>query len=166
MVSHKEPHLTRIFSHYPGVAQIAPDGDCLYNAFAAQLRHAGLPAVAETPAGASKALRRRVGEYLLAHQAEFQPFVFHDDAPVDDAGYRRYVETLMTTNVWGGHTELQVLASLFQRPIQVFMAGEPTLTVGEQFAGAPLRLSYHKHMYALGEHYNSVIAAMAAPDSA
>jgi OTU domain-containing protein 6 len=46
----------------------------------------------------------------------------------------------------------------------VYSATAPVLKMGEEFSepgGAgggtgPLRLSYHKHYYALGEHYNSI----------
>jgi OTU domain-containing protein 6 len=35
--------------------------------------------------------------------------------------------------------------------------GMPTVKMGEDFAGEPLRVSYHRHAYGLGEHYNSLL---------
>ena len=70
--------------------------------------------------------------------------------------------------------ELQVLATVLQRPIevssphftghplneicvlQVVQAEGPPMVLGEQFAQKPLILTYHRHAYGLGEHYNSV----------
>lgn len=53
----------------------------------------------------------------------------------------------------------QALSSALQVPMQVFSAASPPLLVGEDHEGAPLRLTYHEHYYALGSHYNSVVPA-------
>ena len=31
----------------------------------------------------------------------------------------------------------------------------PVMQIGEDFPGEPLTITYHRHMYGLGEHYNS-----------
>jgi OTU domain-containing protein 6 len=50
-----------------------------------------------------------------------------------------------------------VLSQIFQVPITVYMADAPPVKIGEGFAGPALLLSYHRHMYALGEHYNALV---------
>jgi OTU domain-containing protein 6 len=55
---------------------------------------------------------------------------------------------------------LQALSQALRVPITVYAADGADLTMGEEFGRAhddPLRLSFHRHYYALGEHYNSVV---------
>ena len=54
--------------------------------------------------------------------------------------------------------ELLALATVLGRPLTVIQGeGQESLVVGEDQKGEPLTLTYHRHMYGLGEHYNSVI---------
>lgn len=53
----------------------------------------------------------------------------------------------------------QALSSALEVPMEVFSASSPLLLLGENYEGAPLRLTYHEHYYALGAHYNSVVPA-------
>jgi hypothetical protein len=48
----------------------------------------------------------------------------------------------------------------FQVPIDVMQAdGQPVCVADDDFKDAkPLRISYHRHQYASGEHYNSLHA--------
>jgi len=86
--------------------------------------------------------------------------------------------------MWGGHLELQALAGALKVPITVYEAtadnfvakvhhGMPFLGCSPHYRthsdflltrlkeddceGEPLELSYHRHMFSLGEHYNSVV---------
>jgi OTU domain-containing protein 6 len=72
---------------------------------------------------------------------------------------------------WGGHIEIQAISASLRKAIFVYSADAPTIKMGEQFLDingddttgygtslSPLRLTYHKHYYALGEHYNSAVA--------
>lgn len=52
----------------------------------------------------------------------------------------------------------QALCSALEVPIEVFSATAPTVKLGEEFDGTPLRISFHDHYYALGAHYNSIVA--------
>lgn len=65
--------------------------------------------------------------------------------------------------VWGGQLEIRALAASLRRVVTVFDAEAPTLTMGDGDEEAdgrpPLLLSYHRHYFALGEHYNSVVVA-------
>lgn len=54
---------------------------------------------------------------------------------------------------------VQALSKGLGVPIEVFSAMSPPLVLGDEFEGAPLRLSFHEHYYALGAHYNSVVPA-------
>lgn len=73
--------------------------------------------------------------------------------------------------MWGGHPEIRALSCTLGLPITVYQEGAHPLHIAptgkaETFkrTGAyatrqevALRLSFHKHYYALGEHYNSVV---------
>jgi len=98
------------------------------------------------------------------------------------AAVARYAARLASTAQWGGHPELRALACTLGRPIVVYQAGaapwqmapdaDAMLVAGRTGTGggvvAPLRLSFHKFYYGLGEHYNSVVprAARAAAGGA
>ena len=146
------------------VKEVISDGNCLYRAFADQLR---FTATATAATGGHSAtcclpdfsdLRTLAAEYMTAHADEFAPFVGCD---ADSAEYREYVANVgrSTGEVeWGGQLEIRALCSATQRAALIYDAAAPVLTMGEDFlsAGPPLRLSYHRHYFHLGEHYNSV----------
>ena len=50
------------------------------------------------------------------------------------------------------------LTHVLKTPIRVHSAESPPLLMGPDYESAgvePLQVTYHKHFYALGEHYNS-----------
>lgn len=59
---------------------------------------------------------------------------------------------------WGGQVEIQALCACLQRSIWIYSADThaPILKMGSFDECPPLRISYHRQYYALGEHYNSV----------
>jgi OTU-like cysteine protease len=91
--------------------------------------------------------------------------------------FEQYVDNVRNSAEWGGHLELRALSIALQRPIHVYSVqqGKEPLIVQEEeeeegtshnknenssatTANAnPIRLSYHLHYYALGEHYNQVV---------
>lgn len=51
------------------------------------------------------------------------------------------------------------MSHVLKRPIEVIQAKGPVIIVGEEYKDkgfCPVTLTYHRHMYGLGEHYNSV----------
>ena len=54
--------------------------------------------------------------------------------------------------------ELQALAGALKAPIVVYEAAADEFVAKEDGCeGDAIELSYHRHMYSLGEHYNSVV---------
>lgn len=130
------------------IVEIPSDGNCLYRAVAA---HSG---------SNYQETRKLCADTLLKNEAEFAPFCEYDDNKVPD--FRRYVERVRSSSDWGGHLELRVLSVALQKHILVYSAQtkEPLLIRpdgGEADDDKPIRLSYHLHYYALGEHYNQVV---------
>jgi OTU domain-containing protein 6 len=99
---------------------------------------------------------------LTAHEADFAPFCEYDD---ETDTFSSYVNAVRNSSQWGGHLELRALSLALNRPIFVFSADtvaskEPLVIDGRTEkvdAEEPIRLSYHLHYYALGEHYNMVV---------
>jgi OTU domain-containing protein 6 len=55
--------------------------------------------------------------------------------------------------------ELRALTQFLQQPIEVIQAEGPSVLIGDEFAKHKLVITYHRHYYGLGEHYNSTKAA-------
>ncbi|KAJ1309705.1 hypothetical protein OPQ81_006470 [Rhizoctonia solani] len=114
------------------MVEIQPDGHCLYTAVADQLAILGLiPPSAVHPS----TTRNAAADYMLAH-----PRLFYT------------IPTLHRGRRW---CRLRV-------PIHVIQRGPPRVVVHHPEGGqvvkpdATVKISYHRHMYGLGEHYNSL----------
>ena len=85
---------------------------------------------------------------------------------------------------WGGHLEIRALSMALQHPVYIYSTQQlipviidgttcnsshndhhhhddndntTTTTTTNNYEKEPIRLSYHLHYYALGEHYNEVV---------
>jgi len=139
------------------VLEVAADGNCLYRSVADQLRRLR-PELHEWTLPANRAheeVRSICASSLREREETYSPFAELKDNE-DFAGYCDRVEHSCD---WGGHLELRALADALQAPIHVYRAEEDALVLGGESndGGAPLKVAYHRHYYALGEHYNSVI---------
>ena len=107
------------------------------------------------------------------------------DIDNNNTTYEDYCDAVERTHgadgapVWGGQLELQALSQTLNRTIEVYSADAPVLTMNEDACAGwqetatvqqnshddgddtqalpPLRVSFHRHYFALGEHYNSII---------
>ncbi|EPQ28510.1 uncharacterized protein PFL1_03813 [Pseudozyma flocculosa PF-1] len=149
--------------------EITPDGHCLYAAVADQLMFRGKSSSKVD----YKQTRKATADMMRQHPDDFVPFISDSDeymAGIDnkEAGHTdegkaqtnhflRYCDAIESTGVWGGQPEILALSRAFQTQINVVQAGSPVLKVGEgEYQGEPLTISYHRKMYGLGEHYNSL----------
>lgn len=154
--------------------EINPDGHCLYAAVADQLN---LRNKATQPTD-YKAARKATAEEMRTHPDEYKPFISDSDEHMagiinKEAGtlnseqaqqkyFLDYCSAVENTGVWGGQPEILALSRAFRTQINVVQAGVPVLKVGEgEYEGEPLLISYHRKMYGLGEHYNSLRPASA-----
>lgn len=100
---------------------------------------------------------------MQKNEAEFAPFCEYDEENIPD--FAHYVESVRNSSEWGGHLELRALSLALQKHIIVYSAQskDPLLIKPEHATveddADPIRLSYHLHYYALGEHYNQVVSA-------
>lgn len=155
------------------VHQVTPDGHCMFSAVADQLALLGiLP-----PDQATFAVcRLAAANYIHSHPNDFIPFlpsVGGEDATgatantgiMGRAEFDTYCATIRDTAAWGGEPEILALSSAFNVPIHVVQGGEPPVVVHQPADSASggdntdknvVRISYHRKLYGLGEHYNSL----------
>ncbi|WVQ93878.1 hypothetical protein IAU59_000956 [Kwoniella sp. CBS 9459] len=165
------------------IYEIAPDGHCMYSAIADQLGQIGVIPLPESTN--YQVTRKTAANFMLSHPDDFMPFLpsitgedsagATDDGVITEAGFKKYCQLVAETGEWGGEPEIQALSRAFNVPIHVFQRGPPTVVshggtvdafggamTPEQSAAAGdkvVRISYHKRMYGLGEHYNSLRVA-------
>lgn len=136
------------------IFDVDPDGNCMYNAVAVNLH-------GHTSEETLQKLRVNTSKYMLEHMDDFLPFTSNnttgDMLSVEE--YKEYCNDIKETNSWGGELELRAISQINHIPIEVYQAHGPKLLIGEEFKGDPIRLSYHRHQYGLGEHYNALIDA-------
>lgn len=141
------------------VHEIDADGDCLYKAVAHQL------SLAEDSDDklSHQEIRDRTSEHMLNNAASFQPFLLDDQGDlVSETEFKNYCQRISKTKEWGGHLELTAISQFTNKPIHIYQAGNKRPIVIEPLNGTskrPILLSFHKHLYRLGEHYNSLVAA-------
>lgn len=154
------------------IHEINPDGHCLFSAIGDQLAFLNIipPAQAGYPA-----VRYAASNYIYTHPDDFLPFLpsieGEDGIGATSAGFmspaafERYCVTIRDTAVWGGEPEILALSRAYNIPIHVIQGCTPPVVVhnptGEPHDGnlrqkRALRISYHRRMYGLGEHYNSL----------
>ncbi|XP_078606780.1 deubiquitinase OTUD6B-like [Branchiostoma floridae x Branchiostoma japonicum] len=134
------------------VKEISSDGHCLYNAVAEQLKQVGDEKSMST-------LRQLTAEYMKSHTDDFLPFLSKHDTgdPYTPEEFEDYCNDIANTAAWGGQLELQALSRILMCSIEVIQAEGPAIKIGEEYdAKLPIILTYHRHMYGLGEHYNTV----------
>ena len=144
------------------IYEIPSDGHCLYNAIAHQLK-----IIRETPLTLHE-LRTKTAVYLKENMNEFLPFISNPDSDdiLSPEQYEKYCNDVADTSAWGGAIELQVLSHVLKCPIEVIQASGAPYVVGSDYNNdKKMTLTYHRHMYELGAHYNSVTNYVAEEES-
>lgn len=133
--------------------EIPSDGNCLYCAI-----DYAQAAVGREEMG-YQTLRLLTSQFLKKNCSEFLPFL-SDPATGDTFSkeqYEEYCDQIANTSSWGGQVELRALSHILKCPIEVIQAVGPTVVIGEEYKDQKsIILTYHRHMYRLGEHYNAV----------
>ena len=70
---------------------------------------------------------------------------------------------------WGGQLEIRALSCALNKKILIYDAQAPVLTISNNDNNNNdddiIRLTYHRHYFSLGEHYNSVVSVNDSDDS-
>jgi OTU domain-containing protein 6 len=149
------------------IHEINPDGHCLFSAIGDQLALLNIVPAAQAN---YLAVRYAASHYIYTHPNDFLPFLpssdgGHGSGIMSPAEFEQYCVSIRDTGVWGGEPEILALSRAYNVPIHVIQGGSPPVVVHNP-AGAPqeenlrekkvVRISYHRRMYGLGEHYNSL----------
>ncbi|KAL3642750.1 OVARIAN TUMOR DOMAIN-containing deubiquitinating enzyme 5 [Castilleja foliolosa] len=149
------------------INEIKPDGHCLYRAVEDQL---GLQSGGPSPYTYQE-LREMVAAYMRDHASDFLPFFFPEnvtDGENEDSTtevFESYCREIESTAAWGGQLELGALTHCLKKHIMVFSGSFPDVEMGKEYKssdtfGSSVMLSYHRHAFGLGEHYNSVVPVL------
>ncbi|RPA79135.1 OTU-domain-containing protein [Ascobolus immersus RN42] len=131
---------------------ITPDGHCLYSAFSHQLSLLGeVPREGEKEG--YKACREKAAAFMESHREDFEPFL--GDV---DGGFDEYVKKVRDTAEWGGQLEVLALARAYGVVARI-VQGEGRVEVLNEDGDKEKEvwLAYYRHIYSLGEHYNSLV---------
>ncbi|GAA5820254.1 hypothetical protein JCM11251_005545 [Rhodosporidiobolus azoricus] len=138
------------------IKEIDPDGHCMFSAIADQANFLKLSPNKET----YQSTRSHAANYMRAHPDDFLPFLPSEVDPenmMSKDEYARYCDTVEKTAEWGGEPEIRALSLHYQAPIMVIQAGtEAVEHSGDLPKERSMLISYHRKMYGLGEHYNSL----------
>lgn len=133
--------------------EIEADGNCLYNAVDHQLK-------VKTNLGyGTKQLRLETSNHIKSNSTEYLPFLSNVNTGemLTEEEFDKYCFNVANTTNWGGQVELRALSHVVRRPITVIQADSPPLIMGEEYSDQDgLIIAYHRYMYRLGEHFNSV----------
>lgn len=131
---------------------VPSDGDCLYKAVSHQLQ--SIKGTSNTV----QELRVKAASYMKSHKEDFIPFMSNPETfdMLTESEFEEYCKKVENSNDWGGQLEIRALSNVLRCPIKVIQASGPeSIDQGEEFEGPALTITYHRHMYSLGEHYNS-----------
>jgi OTU domain-containing protein 6 len=162
---------TQLFSEGLEVKAVTSDGNCLYRAVADQLTFTAATSSSSSSGSGSgsgsshdyKSLRIVAGSLMRASPFEYAPFLGMEPASPEFDEYCANVEDPMSTE-WGGQVELKAMSAGLERRIWVYDMTAPVLKMGDEWEGSPLKVTYHRHYYSLGEHYNSTKLANGSED--
>lgn len=139
--------------------EVRPDGHCLYAAVASQLN----PTLASVDQPSSdetapfkesyQSIRNTTANFILQNADDFTPFL---DEPLAE-----YVRKLRDTAEWGGHLELQAISKAYGVEVNVLQATGEVIKFGgdNERSHSPIWLSYYRHHFGLGEHYNALVSS-------
>jgi len=134
------------------IKEIPSDGDCLFAGVVHQLGQLSITSSVQK-------LRQQTADELETNVEQYAPFLSNPETGdmLSDSEFKEYCHKMKTTAMWGSQVELKALSIVLKMPITVIQGEGADMTVGEEFSTEPLILTYHRHLHALGEHYNSVI---------
>lgn len=134
------------------VHTIASDGDCLYNAISHQLSLIGKSKNVQE-------LRKDTADYIRRNKDYFINYMTcpQSNEPLSDDQFTKYCDDTENIATWGGQIELQALSNVLEHPIEIIQAVGPSTFQGDNYKTETLIITYHRHIYSLGEHYNSTV---------
>lgn len=133
------------------ILEVAADGHCLFSAIGCQL----------SPPKDHWQLRSLAAKYLTEHRSDFEHFIDSEEISNLETSdkFVEYCRRLESTGLWGGQVELEALSHALDVTITVIQAHGPELNfnINESDTKQRIYLSFHRHAFSLGEHYNALL---------
>lgn len=125
--------------HLLSNSKIPATGNCLYLSVLDQIKSST----------SQMELRKIVSDHIRENQDDYIPFLELD--------LEGYLDALERKAAWGGHVEILAISRIYGRDVEVWKSDGP-LRVGDNETGDAglIRVSFHRHYFGLGEHYNSL----------
>ncbi|KAL7157356.1 hypothetical protein ABFS83_02G072700 [Erythranthe nasuta] len=143
------------------INEIKPDGHCLYRAVENQLSlHSSCTSYTY------QELRKMVADYMRKHSSDFVPFFLSEKAGdgEEEEGsvmerFESYCKEVECSAAWGGQLEIEALTHCLKKHVMIYSGSFPDVEMGKEYKSSEgsIMLSYHRHAFGLGEHYNSVV---------
>jgi OTU domain-containing protein 6 len=131
---------------------IRPDGHCMFSAVAQLIPDATSHQLKGEVDGLLpyQAVRAKAARFISEHPTEFEPFL---EEPID-----QYTKKIQNTAEWGGQLELQAIARAYGIEINVLQADGRVERIesGSDSETDAIWLTYYRHSFGLGEHYNAL----------
>uniref|UniRef100_A0A3B0N142 OTU-like cysteine protease, putative n=1 Tax=Theileria annulata TaxID=5874 RepID=A0A3B0N142_THEAN len=139
------------------IHDIQPDGNCLFKSIEHQLKYYSENGY-NLPKYNYMELRRLIVDHLKSSQNEYESFLaVNNTSDSPSINYLTYCENMLKDGEWGSELEIIVLTKLLNCNIKIHNSYNTIEYNSPNNSGATLNISYHKHQYLLGEHYNSII---------
>ena len=104
-------------------------------------------------------LRQATAGELRENKAEYLPFLPSASGQdmMDEDEFEDYCQKMASqSNAWGSQVELRAVSQVFRLRIEVVQGEGPVVVIGEEFVpDKTVIVTFHKHYFGLGEHYNS-----------
>lgn len=127
----------------------------MYNAIKHQLNLQGLNEYSVDD------LRKLTAHTLRKEKDNYMPFLLNPetDELMNDQEYEQYCIDVELNKKWGSDIELQIISKKLKVNINVYQADGPVIKFNSDklIINNPLLISFHKHLYQLGSHYNSLV---------
>jgi OTU domain-containing protein 6 len=131
---------------------IPSDGDCLYSAIKHQLK------IIKKISYDISDLRAFAADYIKANKDSLIFYMTNPDTQeqLTDPEFDEYCEAVRNTKAWGGQIEIKAISNALEVPIEIIQATGPSTVLGvDEFDPPNLVVTFHRHIYRLGEHYDS-----------
>ncbi len=131
---------------------IRPDGHCMYSAVAVLLQDTISDQRKFENGGLLpyQAVRAETARFISLHPIDFESFL---EEPID-----QYTNKIKNTAEWGGQLELQAIARAYGIDINILQADGriEKIESGMGSKTEAIWLTYYRHSFGLGEHYNAL----------
>lgn len=130
------------------IHEVPSNGDCMFAAICHQISKCD---VGE--------LRQKTADELRRNKAEYSPFLTNPATGemLSDDEFEDYCHQMATCqSAWGSQVELRAVSQILKLRIEVVQGEGPVVVIGDDQPAPPIVVvTFHKHYFGLGEHYNS-----------